>query len=177
MKPFYSIQEIANLLNEDVHATCNALVASKVDCYFNGKKVDLTEYECFRPMYSGEAIFVRTGCAPEPEPDTILISVESLPASWTQRIQDSEATSNSEPLQECAEICQVIHGGTFARLKRAIAAFPDRYPDYKTKKPKLTGDVRVWLIEVSLAMNGREAHVFGAIIAEHFDLSGDTQRT
>lgn len=70
-----------------------------------------------------------------------------------------------------------IAGPTHKRLQRAIAAFPARYPGYKERPPKLGDDVRVWLREVSIAANDREAHVFGAIIAEHFNLLGDTQKT
>lgn len=70
-----------------------------------------------------------------------------------------------------------IAGPTYERLQRAIAAFPVRYPDYEAKPPKLGDDVRLWLKETSLAANDREAHVFGVIVAEHFKLSGDTQKT
>lgn len=70
-----------------------------------------------------------------------------------------------------------ITGQTFDRLQRTIAAFPVRYPNYKSQPPKLKDDVRAWLRETALASNDREAHVFGAIIAEHFKLSGDTQKT
>lgn len=69
---------------------------------------------------------------------------------------------------------QVITGPTFERLQRAIAAFPGRYVDYQTRPPKLDSDVRPWLKEVKLANSDREAHVFGAIVAEHFKLSTDT---
>ncbi|WP_153147355.1 hypothetical protein [Dechloromonas sp. H13] len=98
------------------------------------------------------------------------------PASATIRILpvSSEVTKVSQPY-DAPKI--EIRGDIFRRLQRAISAFPSRYPDYKTEQPKLTIDVRAWLKEVSLAMNDREAHVFGAIIAEHFDLSGDTQKT
>jgi hypothetical protein len=68
-----------------------------------------------------------------------------------------------------------ITGQTFARLQRAVAAFPARYPDHQLQPPKLKDDVRVWLKDAALASNDREAFVFGTIIAEHFKLSGDTQ--
>lgn len=70
-----------------------------------------------------------------------------------------------------------ISGQTFSRLRRTIAAFPERYPDYQSQPPKLKDDVRVWLKETALAVNDREAHVFGTIIAEHFKLLGDTKET
>lgn len=72
---------------------------------------------------------------------------------------------------------EVISGDTIGRIQRAIAAFPGRYPEYKTKPPKLDDDVRPWLKEVGLAANDAERRVFGTIIREHFKLSGDTQKT
>lgn len=70
-----------------------------------------------------------------------------------------------------------VKGKTFARLMRSIANFPDRYPYYETNPPKLNNDIRPWLHEAGLVndgANGREAIVFGRIIAEHFKLKGDT---
>lgn len=71
----------------------------------------------------------------------------------------------------------MISGDTIKRIQRAIAAFPGRYPEYKTKPPKLDDDVRQWLNEVGLATTEAERRVFGAIIREHFKLSPDTLNT
>lgn len=79
---------------------------------------------------------------------------------------------NSEELE--------ITGDTFDRLKCAVSAFPTRYPDYQSQPPKLNDDVRLWLHQAGLVndgQKGREAHVFGKIIAEHFKLLGDTLKT
>lgn len=70
-----------------------------------------------------------------------------------------------------------IYGSTFTRLQRAIAAFPERYPEYKTRPPKLDDDVRQWLKEVGLAETEAERRVFGTIIREHFELLPDTLNT
>lgn len=86
MEPFYSIQEIADILDKGVSAVCNGLVAAGVPTYFNGKKIDLPDYDCFRAAYSGERIFVRTGCPPGPNPSTIFVSSETLPAVWTKKL-------------------------------------------------------------------------------------------
>ena len=72
---------------------------------------------------------------------------------------------------------EVVSGDTIDRIRRAIASFPGRYPEYKTKPPKLDDDVRPWLKEVGLAANDAERRVFGAIIREHFKLSPDPQKT
>lgn len=70
-----------------------------------------------------------------------------------------------------------ISGQTFARLQRAIAAFPVCYPDYKTEPLKMDLDIRPWLKTTRLANSDREAHVFGTILAEHFKLLAGTQKT
>lgn len=75
---------------------------------------------------------------------------------------------------------QSIESETFTRLMRAIEAFPKEYPDYKRLSPKLNIDVRPWLHKDGLVNDGeegREAAVFGRIIAEHFKLSGVTRKT
>lgn len=96
-------------------------------------------------------------------------AVRLLDIAWSESRGGQASPENASPVE--------ISGQTFARLQRTIAAFPDRYPHYKSQPPKLKDDVRVWLREAALATNDREAHVFGTIIAEHFKLSGDTQET
>lgn len=88
-----------------------------------------------------------------------------------------QATPSTEPSQECAISPPAIHGQTFDRLQRVIAAFPTRYPEYKSKPPKLDDDVRPWLKESGLGENDAERRVFGAIIREHFKLSPDTLKS
>ena len=63
----------------------------------------------------------------------------------------------------------VINSAVFDKLCEAIACFSSRYPEYKTKPPKLDDDIRPWL-KSDFGTSDREAHVFGAIIAEHFKL-------
>ena len=62
-----------------------------------------------------------------------------------------------------------ITGATYDRLLKAVSAFPTQYPDYKTRPPKLDDDVRVWLEKANISTNAREKHLFGVVIAEHFD--------
>ena len=86
--------------------------------------------------------------------------------------QPSDVATDNVPL--------IIRGDTMERIHRAVNAFPTRYPDYKTKPPKLDGDVRVWLNppkpkfhnkdgESALAKNDKESVVFSVILKEHFD--------
>lgn len=68
-----------------------------------------------------------------------------------------------------------IAGKTHECLERAIQDFPSRYPEYKTRTPKLDDDVRPWLKSCGYARNDREAHVFGVILLEHFMSPADSQ--
>lgn len=62
-----------------------------------------------------------------------------------------------------------IRSETHDKLQSALAEFPIRYPMYQTKKPKLDIEVRPWL-KSAYGVSDREAHVFGTIISEHFEL-------
>lgn len=62
-----------------------------------------------------------------------------------------------------------LNGKTIERLGKAIADFPSRYPEYETRQPKLDDDIRPWL-KTTYGASDREAHVFGAILSEHFNL-------
>ncbi len=96
MKPFYSIQEIADLLNEDVSSVSNGLIASGVPAHFNGKRINLAEYDCFRPIGSGETIFVYLGGPPKPSPYTTIVSIEDLPESWLLSINPAAQNFRQE---------------------------------------------------------------------------------
>lgn len=79
-----------------------------------------------------------------------------------------EALSGSMPPTDDGGI-GIPRGKTAERLTQAIANFPSRYPDYKSKSPKLDDDIRPWL-KSAYGISDREAHVFGTIISEHFEL-------
>jgi hypothetical protein len=110
MNPIYSIQEIADVLDKEVYAICNILVACDVPSFFNGKKVDLSEYDCFRPMYLGESIVVFTGGPPGPSPATIFVSAEALPESWAQSIEDAEHSDLTEEMAAVAATEEQVNG-------------------------------------------------------------------
>ena len=67
-----------------------------------------------------------------------------------------------------------INSQVFARLKSAIDVFPAKYPDYQSRPPKLDDDVRAWLKDERFAQNDTEKRVFGAILAEHFEIGRHT---
>lgn len=60
-----------------------------------------------------------------------------------------------------------LRSATFAKLQAALDAFPAKYPD--RERVKLDDDLRDWM-KREFDCTQREADVFGAILAEHFDL-------
>lgn len=86
-----------------------------------------------------------------------------------EAINEAFTSGNQSAIQNSDAVTVRIRGAAFVRLQRAIKAFPEKYPEYQTKPPKLDADVRAWL-KGSCCTNDREAFVFGTIIAEHFKL-------
>jgi hypothetical protein len=52
----------------------------------------------------------------------------------------------------------------------AIRRFPEQYPDYKKRPPKLDVDVRPWLKSEKIAKNDREAHILAQELVAYFKL-------
>lgn len=69
-----------------------------------------------------------------------------------------------------------IKGETFKKLLGVIEEFPQQYPNAKTAVFKLDDDVRPWIEKIT-SFGKREAHVFGTIVAEHFDLKTGRTKT
>ena len=84
------------------------------------------------------------------------------------QMQSIPTTSAAANLAQPSNMTRIT-GPTFASLMQAIEEFPTTYPNYRENPPKLDNDVRPWLVE-QFGCNVREKHVFGQIIAEHFDL-------
>lgn len=74
-----------------------------------------------------------------------------------------------------SDVIRFPQGKTAALLADALSKFPQQYPDFLSKSPKLDDDVRPWLKE-NLGASDREAHVFGAILSEHFKLLADSHK-
>ena len=104
MKPFYSIQELANILNEDIYSVADALVASGVTPTRNGKPADLSRWRRPRPARSGETIFINL-MAPEPDdhfPNEFIVLASHLPAEWIANIQWHQQSSDEKAVDESA---------------------------------------------------------------------------
>ena len=119
----------------------------------------------------------------EPEPTTVIVSTAKLPPLWIDYIEKSDLFDGKEepgikerttqPISDCNDLKQEIGGKTFSKLMASIRAYEDKY---QGRSPKLDIDVRPWL-RSDINCSEREAHVFGAIISEHFNISGGTKKT
>ncbi|QLG88609.1 hypothetical protein HQ393_10375 [Chitinibacter bivalviorum] len=83
---------------------------------------------------------------------------------------------HSPHTQTSTQQANTIRGDTFGKLAAAIAAFPDKYPNYQSNAPQSKA-IGAWLVESfscgNMGKNNqlpREAIVFCSIIKEHFDL-------
>ncbi len=154
-----------------------------------GNQVDELGEAWYAPAcdYVSEALGNKWWCRPEliDEPlQPLGVLRDELAISNTDAVRlldlvrDGSDGNNTYP-QGDSDVIEIT-GPTFDRLQRAIAAFPTRYPNYQSQQPKLNDDVRLWLHQTGLVTDGqkgREAHVFGKIIVEHFKLLGDTRKT
>ncbi len=104
------------------------------------------------------------------------IDLDSEPAAIPALEQEQPKNIVHDVLGVAESLPPAIRGATIARLQRAIAAFPTRYPQYSERFPKLDSDVRPWLKEAGIAANDREVHVFSSILSEHFAASPDTRK-
>ena len=90
--------------------------------------------------------------------------------------QQEEASVPTQPSDISTDnVPVIIRGDTMERIHRLVNAFPTRYPDYKTKPPKLDEDMRDWLRESGLGseeseLGSRENVVISRIIDEHFGI-------
>lgn len=151
-----------------------------------GHQVDELGEAWYAPAcdYVGEALGNKWWCRPELNDEPLQplgvlrdeLAISNIDAVRLLDLVKSSSEGDNTAPKGNSEFVEIT-GQTFERLQRTIAAFPVRYPNYKSQSPKLKDDVRAWLKETALAANDREAHVFGTIIAEHFKLSGDTQET
>lgn len=177
-KPYYSIAELAMLFGDDYYRVADGLISCGATLIFEGKPADISKWERPSPSRRGPngefIIYVTTGgrSGPIPDPEEVIVSVDAIPASWVQSIDEAESRNSQD-----GNGIVTMSGKTFERIQRAIAAFPERYPDYKVRAPKLDDDVRPWLKETGLAESESERRVFGAIIREHFQLLPDTLKT
>jgi hypothetical protein len=100
-------------------------------------------------------------------PDQFLVGAEATPPSKANTpIEIDRPAVGSDSVNGGAQ----IEGETYNRLVRALASFPQRYPEYRDRPPKLDDDVRPWMAETGLAVSDAERRVFGAILREHFKI-------
>ena len=103
MRPYYSIQELAHILDGDIHSVADGLAACGIAAFHGGKPADLSRWRRSIIDHGNGNIYITTGLRIVPDPDTVVVSSDALPESWRQSIEaacrDSDATSvqNTSP--------------------------------------------------------------------------------
>ncbi len=99
MKPDYSIQTLADIRKDDIHAVAESLMAYGVTAYHRGKPFDLSIFERPPTIPNGGTIYVFTGTSRyEPtDPEHVIVLLDSLPAAWVKFISDGRVEENDEP--------------------------------------------------------------------------------
>ena len=90
MKPFYSIAELAWLLEDDCFSVADGLIASGASLICNGKLADLSRWR--RPGHTcGDgSLVVLTGTYPVPNPEHVVVASEALSGFWVESIRVAE---------------------------------------------------------------------------------------
>lgn len=98
MKPFYSIQELALLFESDICDVADGLIASQSSMVCNGKTADLSQWQ--RTLHRTavkdttgrwtECLDITFGHVPQPNPEHVIVSLDSLPESWRAAILEQE---------------------------------------------------------------------------------------
>ena len=92
MNPYYSIADLAKILDDQYARVADALVACGVPLIYEGKAADISNWERIQPRIfnsnGAEVIYVTTGGAePFPSPEAVVVSVEALPESWVSQLK------------------------------------------------------------------------------------------
>lgn len=87
MKPFYSIQELADILDEDIYTVADGLSASGVEPRLNGEVANLSRWESPITDHGNGNVYIITGRAIVPDPKRVIVSSDALPQSWRESIR------------------------------------------------------------------------------------------
>lgn len=88
MKPFYSIQELSDLLNESVFNVADGLIANGITPIHRGEKADLSKWD-YPTVWDGGQLFVISGGKRDtgPAPSHVIVATDFLPESWKRCIE------------------------------------------------------------------------------------------
>lgn len=98
MKPFYSISELAAILNESIYKVADGLAAYDVTPIIGGKPADLSGWTGGN-YCKGNNIYIFDGYYDDPDPDKVIVATDRLPESWKKCIVvDDFPAINSEEI-------------------------------------------------------------------------------
>lgn len=95
MKPFYSIDELEDLLDRDILEIADGLRASGVEMIYNGVQADLSRWYLRRATVDeGGRVLVRAGALADfPAPVDVVVATDALPVSWLSAIRAAIASN------------------------------------------------------------------------------------
>lgn len=172
MNPYYSIAELARLLDDDDARVADALVACGVPLIYKGKPADLSRWERIQPRKfnsdGAEVIYVKTGGSdPFPSPEAVVVSADALPESWTIRLKGLLG-NGAQDGNEVVKIspCRWPWGNYETDLLRNLAAAAERFwrlydPTDNTTAPT-NQQVTDWLKQQGVAV--RTAEIMATIL-------------
>jgi hypothetical protein len=165
MKPYYSIEELAKILNDPIDVVADGLIACGLVPIFDGKPADLSTWTCLRPAYTSDgARIICTDMRVEPDPSRVVVSSINFPQAWKdcigvedQEVQYLENNNASNYSTKWLEI-----------MKAAISEFfdPRRNPD--AKKDEVIAWINAKAVKAKLGESTSVAStIFTIIKPEH----------
>lgn len=137
MKPYYSIADLANLLDDQYARVADALIASGVPLIYEGKAADISRWERIRPptynSNGAQVIYVMTGGQdPLPSPEAVVVSAEALPESWISQLKALDGNEGLHGNEGTA--IRVSNNTLIATIAALLASWPSGSKNLPTGK-------------------------------------------
>ncbi len=169
MKPYYSIADLANMLNDNCARVADALVVSGVPVIYEGKPADLSRWERIQPQWRNSdgsiVTVVTTGGLdhPLPSPEAVVVSVEALPESWISQIK---AFDENEGLNgnEGSDGKPIYSTDLISILNAAIAEFFEPRRNVDARKDEVVEWIKSKMVAAGLVGSDNIAEAMFTII-------------
>lgn len=96
MKPCYTIEELANILQMPIYNVAAGLLSAGVVPFINDKPADLSQWGSRGPIRTGENEFILiSGQLPDPDPERVVVNSEAFTQTWKDAISKAERQENA----------------------------------------------------------------------------------
>jgi hypothetical protein len=96
MKPFYTIKELVEILDEPIYKIPDILIACGATAIHKGEPADFSMWEQYRPTPGKRRITFEVGGIPSPDPSHVVVNAENLPQVWKDFIKVQEQLTQSD---------------------------------------------------------------------------------